>query len=271
MEVSAYYNLITSNQQMRAIRGIERQHVPVALTGAANIVLDELPASLRAPLLYRHLLLHFVPVVFDDYDFMLRPERFARLGLPSTEPDQPTESALEILDRNFRMPDLKMIPSSWGRSVDTLRPRMREVARIYPDQVMAATGAEKITAGAYNISGSVVFDLVPIAIRGRDVGLLQFDFSCPDSKVTPTIEIYWAEAGSQPDERTVVRFLATNGTLIVPLDAAPRWLLSKKLGVLRIDIADPAPCRTFTLSNIALAQRRDVDEMNTIRTNGEGP
>jgi hypothetical protein len=34
-------------------------------------------------------------------------------------PAEPSEAALQILDRDFRMPDLRMIPVSWGHSVGT--------------------------------------------------------------------------------------------------------------------------------------------------------
>jgi hypothetical protein len=110
----------------------------------------------------------------------------------------------------------------------------------------------------------VLFDLTPAHIRGRDAGLLRFDFACLGSQATPTIAIYWAEAGADLDERSVVRFPAADGAVIVPLDAAPRWLLSKNLGALRIDVADPAPCVAFTLRNIVLAQRKEVDETDSM-------
>jgi hypothetical protein len=98
-----------------------------------------------------------------------------------------------------------------------------------------------------------------VHIRGRDAGLLRFDFACLGLLATPTIAIYWVEAGANLDERSVVRLPAADGAVMVPLDAAPRWLLSKNLGALRFDVADPAPCMALTLRNIVLAQRQEVD------------
>ena len=264
-EVSAFYNLITSEQQLRAVLAAERRQIPVALTGADNLLMDGLPASIRAPLLYRYLLLNFVPITLDGYDFMLRPTRLSRVGLPLAKPDAPNETGLRILDRDFRLPSLAMIPVSWGRSHATLTQRMREVARIDTSNPIGMNAVEPIGAGTFQIFGTnpwVSFDLAAAHIRGRDAGLLRFDFACLGARATPTIEIYWAESGSNPDESKVIRFPATNGTLIVPLDAAPRWLLSQDLGILRFGVADPTPCTAYAIRNVILEQRMDVDDMN---------
>jgi hypothetical protein len=142
---------------------------------------------------------------------------------------------------------------------------MREVARIDTSNPIGMNAVEPIGAGTFQIFGTnpwVSFDLAAAHIRGRDAGLLRFDFACLGARATPTIEIYWAESGSNPDESKVIRFPATNGTLIVPLDAAPRWLLSQDLGILRFGVADPTPCTAYAIRNVILEQRMDVDDMN---------
>src|SRR5262249_7280874 len=51
-DLSAFYNIITDDQQRRAIEGVVKHNVSVALIDADNSLLDGLQASLRTPLVY---------------------------------------------------------------------------------------------------------------------------------------------------------------------------------------------------------------------------
>ena len=263
-EVGAFYNMITPRQQMRVVKTLEAQRVPVALTEAQNILADGLKASARAPLVYRHLLLNFVPVTLDGYDFMVRPDRLDRLNLPATDPAAPSAAALEILDRDFLMSSLGRTPTAWGQSAGTLKKRVRQVVGFNTSEALAHEGVEQDRDGTYRVTGAnpaIILDVARAKIRGRDAGLLLFDFVCLGSRAKPAVVLTWTAAGASADPRATVRVPTVRDTTIVPLDEAPRWLLAGTLDQLRIELAEPDRCPAFTLKNISLAQWTDVDEM----------
>ena len=265
-EVIAYYNMITPAQQRRAIAALEQRNVSVALTYADNIVLDGLPASLRTPLLYRYLLLNFVPARLDNYDFMLRPDRLARIGAPMADPDSPSEATLKILDRDFLRRDLAGLPGAWGDSADHLSGEMRVVVDLDGEHAAAMANVAAEAADSFRVIGphpAVTYDLSAAHIRGRDAGLLQFEYVCKNGSAKPILGVSWTANGVGPDPQNMVHFPARKGTFIVPLDAAPRWILSPVLDTLRIEMIDPAGCEAFTLRRVILLQRTDVDELNT--------
>ena len=133
VEASAFYNLYNPAGQSRAVARLQRQLPPAVLAEADNVVFDGGPAGFRAPLLYRFVLQHYVPVELDSRIWLVRPDRLARIGLPVREPGDPREDDLAKLDRAFRQADLGWLPFSWGRSYDSFRGKMRPVATITPD------------------------------------------------------------------------------------------------------------------------------------------
>ncbi len=56
-----------------------------------------------------------------------------------------------------------------------------------------------------------------------------------------------------------MRFDGADGRLIVPLDAAPAWLLAKKIRSIRFDVADEHSCRAFSVENVRFLQRHGAD------------
>ena len=264
-DVSSFYNMITIGQQRRAVDGVVKKKVPVALIGASNEILDGVPASQRTPLVYRHLLLNFVPAALDSYDYMLLPERLEQAGLPAAQPLEPTEEALEILDRNFFLPfQLDRIPMSFGRSVGTLAKRMRPVVALDSSYVPRVTDGTRTADGAYTVIGSspaVSFDLTRAHLHGRDAGLLRFDYKCKNRKAKSTLAVRWISERSEPWNGTYMEFPARDGTFIVPLDTAPRWLLANAISSLNIEMVKADGCTAFTLENVTLLQRKEVDEM----------
>lgn len=47
---------------------------------------------------------------------------------------------------------------------------------------------------------------------------------------------------------------------LVPLDAAPRWLLAKRISTIQIALDNSSACTDFMLKDIALFQRSQVRE-----------
>lgn len=262
--ITAFYNMITSGQQLRVVSALQKQRVPVALVGADNILPDGLTASTRSPLIYRYLLLNFTPVTLNGYDFMLRPDRFAVGGENIAKPDG--AETLRILDRNFLAGDLGRIPSSWGKSADTLEKHMR-VIKPLDAPASSLHDVEHVEANVYRVRGvspSITFDLQQMDLRGRDAGLLQFEFSCEGSRTRPVLGIAWSEEGGAFDPSAALKISGVKGIAIVPLDSAPRWLLSKRISNLRLTLPEASGCATFTLKNVLLAQRKDVDALDTL-------
>lgn len=261
IETGSVYNLVTERQQLRAVASVRRQHPPAVLIAADNILHDGGPASLRANLLYRYLMLEggYKVVRTGHLIWLMQADRVGRLA-----PEQQavvtelSEAATSPLHDVFRVPNLQGIPASWGRSSATLEPKMREVTRLpahapaTPADVVAEAG------GAYRVTGAdphITFDVAAWHLSGRQAGILAFDFACESAGPPPVIELYWATDRTTESETTVVRFNGHNGRMIVPMDAAPAWLLAHEIRRLRFDIGSRDSCRSFRVDNIRLLQR----------------
>ena len=100
------------------------------------------------------------------------------------------------------------------------------------------------------------YDLSALGLSGHDAGLLRLDFRCEDQIAEPRVQIFWwGDNHSEPFEESSVHFTAASGALIVPLDASPRWLTSRRIHGLRIDMANPSACSAFGVENLELLQR----------------
>ncbi len=272
-DLSSFYNTITPAQQQRAVIGMVHNDVPLAIIGPDVVKIDSLTGSLRAPLVYRHLLLNFAPVVIDGYDYMVRKDQAQRVGLTTPADDsQTSEDDFTILERNFKPVDFDRMPLTFGKSIDRLEDRMRTVVALDKAYIDTLLDAEATGNDLYRVTGptpGLTFDLSKANIRGRDAGLLSFDYECQNRNAKPAIELQWAPAGAAFDPRTAdsrmtMAFPGGKGTMIVPLDTTPRWLLSPTLGKLHIQLKTPDGCTIFKLSNIVLAQRVQFDEMDEI-------
>jgi hypothetical protein len=262
-DLSAFYNIITADQQRRAIEGVVKRGVAVALIDADNILHDGLRASLRTPLVYRYLLLHFVPVEMGGYGFMVQTDRLARID--AATPDAPTEETLEILDHAFLPAHLYAIPYVWGRSSGALSRRMREVVRIDETKITPQQDTVRDSDGTFQITGakpSVTLNIAAGQIRGRDAGLLRFELLCKNKRPKATFTVRWSSRGDAADGK--LTFWARNGVNIVPLDAAPRWMLGENISEVALEITEPNGCTAFTLRNVFFAQRLEVDELQAV-------
>jgi hypothetical protein len=116
-----------------------------------------------------------------------------------------------------------------------------------------------IENGDYKINGidpTLSFDILSLNLSGRDAGLLKLDFTCMNRSAEPRIQVFWwGDGHGGPFEASSVRFTADDGTLIIPLDADPRWLTLKKIKGIRIDLDNASACSAFSVRNIGLFQR----------------
>jgi hypothetical protein len=165
--------------------------------------------------------------------------------------------AERLLDKPFAVPDLSYIPVSWGRSVNSLSARMRHVVDL--DPLPLSMRDMRVDGKSYIVTGNdpqLLFELTGLQLSGRQAGLLKMDFTCHQRRAKPRIQVFWwGDDQTGPSEPASSRFNAENGTLIVPLDAYPRWLTLEKVKGLRIDLDNAEACASISVRNVALFQR----------------
>ncbi len=264
IQAGAVYNLPHRNQQLRAIANLDATPPPIALIAANNILHDGGTLALRSHLLYRYVVAHYVPVKIEGLIYGVHPDRLERLQsllapfsisevrVPSVE--------LDLLDQAFLTQNLQRLPRSWGQSFDSLKSELQPVQEISDAAVPVLHSIEKVGT-TYRVTGldpHIDFDVSNLKLNGQDAGILTFDFLSDSQSAAPTLEFYWSsESGGNLSKEAVVRFSVKQGKVIVPLDAAPRWLLAKGIQTIRFEVADPAPS-TFSLSHIELFQRSEL-------------
>jgi len=264
---AAAYNLVHINQQRRTIQKVESHSVPIAVALADLTYLDYYSLALRTHLLYRYVAENYIPFKVDEFIFMIRPEYRDRLnqltasqrsesGFSSGVLIGDTEALrLNLLDRAFRVANFEGIPSSWGRSLNSLP--VRKISDIPFNPTLQSI--EHLGGDRYKVTGTnptITLDLSSLKVNGRDSGLLAFDFACK-KRSKGKLAIRWESVSTPPDPDAIVRLTPRNGKQIVPLDAAPRWLLAKDIQTLKLEPFDQA-CTEFSLSNFSLYQRADV-------------
>ena len=116
-----------------------------------------------------------------------------------------------------------------------------------------------VEKNSYKISGSnpsLTYGFEQLEISGRDAGLLKFDFICANKTGDSKLKIYWwGDNFDAPFEAASIKFTGDNGTLVVPLDASPRWVRMKLIKGIKVEIADSASCTSIALNNLGLFNR----------------
>lgn len=179
-----------------------------------------------------------------------------RLIEPS--PEAVAEYQVALLQRAFALPQLKKIPIAWGRSQDTLSEKMTLIRKL--DEIKPSLKHLVAQKGTYKVDGAdpyLIFDLSRWKLSGRDAGMLKFEFHCAGRAAEPRIQVLWWGDGQRGAfEPSSVRFNAESGTLIVPLEASPRWLTLQHVKGLRIDLDNPDACSSFSIDNLGIYQRQ---------------
>jgi hypothetical protein len=188
-----------------------------------------------------------------------------------SSPEEITLNAtgMALLDQAFWVRDLKAIPSSWGRSLDTLLSELELVQDIGLGKTSNLNDIKVVAPNRYQTIGDhprLRLDLSALHLSGADAGILVFDFACESNRRSTGLRLHWTSDESERlmDDTAGMQFVARKGPQVVPLDAAPRWLTAKHLKTLEIEVADPAACPNFTLSNVRLFQRRTIAQVAQI-------
>lgn len=130
---------------------------------------------------------------------------------------------------------------------------------VVPSNINSVVGKSN---GLYRVIGEdpfIQFDIAKFHLKGRDTGIISFDFFCENAEGTPVIEIYWSSLNSAESELTVVRLDSRNGRLIVPMSAMPAWLLASHVLSVRFDLQNRASCGAFKFENIKFLQRNSAE------------
>ena len=75
------------------------------------------------------------------------------------------------------------------------------------------------------------------------------------------MRVYWwgdEMQGAEPSQSLI--FTASNGTVIVPLDAYPGWLSLKQAKGLRVELESASTCQTLSIQRASLNQRINISE-----------
>jgi hypothetical protein len=162
----------------------------------------------------------------------------------------------QLMNHVFAIADLRKIPLAWGMSDDSLAASMKKVVDL--NFSLAFLHDFILKGNSLNIVGPDPYlwlDLSQQKITGNSAGLLKFDVYCENGE-NPRIQIFWWNddmEGAAPSQSLL--FTAANGTVIVPLDAYPSWLVSKSVKGLRIDLENARACQKFAVKNASLNQR----------------
>jgi hypothetical protein len=185
------------------------------------------------------------------------------------------ESRLALLDEVFRQANLRRLPIAWADAYDSLQSELVPVLDLDAEGIVQLRGnTEFFAPNQYLVSGTdpgVTYYFPAQDIAARDAGILRFDFTCfTDRPVEPQLEIFFS-GDDMPDPKSSMRALITprNGTMLVPLDAYPRWLRLEHAKQIRFDVTratlDSELCDGFEVSNVQLYQRRSVRELDVLQ------
>jgi hypothetical protein len=187
------------------------------------------------------------------FDSKPDPSRIQVIVSPEIE----TEYRQSLFEKAFAQSDFAKIPVAWGRSKGSLQGKMTKVRGF--DGVTPKLYALVSENGGYKVTGNdpqLVFDISRFNLSGREAGLLMFDFGCMAKTAEPKIQIFWwGDDRGGPSEPFSIKFTADDGSLIVPVDASPRWLTMKYIKGIRIDLDNASACGAFSVSNLGLFQR----------------
>lgn len=269
VQVGAFYNMPHRNQQLRAVQKLEATPPPLVLASANNLLFDGGTAALRAHLLYRYVAERYTPIAVDKFIYLVRPDRLERLktrlamvATSTIEVGETQDVRLKLLDQVFLVDDLQKIPRAWGLSFETLRATLRLVKTLDLTTIATLHAVEKTGQETYRVTDkdpSITFDVENLNLKGRDAGILAFDFASDSSGASAIVTVGWESRTIGSSSKTnMVRFSAKNGKVLVPLDAAPRWLLAEGIKTIRVAIAEPVHCKTFAISNVTLFQRSEL-------------
>ncbi len=206
----------------------------------------------------------------------LEPTRDGHPNSISVQLQESSDDAnLALLDSIFRQSDLRQLPFAWADAYESLQDELVPVLDLDAEGIVQLRPDTSFLApNLYLTEGSdpgVTYYFPAQDLAARDAGILSFRFSCwADHEVAPQLEIFFS-GDDMPDPRPQMRIVTVprNGTMLIPLDAYPRWLRLEHAKQIRFDLSSQsvgtALCDGFEISNVQLYQRRSVAELEALR------
>jgi hypothetical protein len=256
IESSAVYNLISREQQDRAIQRLEAN--PPAIVYAWPAILhDGGSATLRSHRVSRYVINHYTPFSVGKHIFYAKAESLKHVDADALDLIIP-DNRLDLDSKVFWLPHMKGLPLSWGKSFNTISTLIRYVNGVpEPTLLHHVTPQGKNSYKINGIDPYLVFDLSGLEVNGQKDGQLLIDIQSNSNPSTQEfIEVFWANNvhGFHPDFS--VKFDWSNGRMLVPLDSVPSWLLGGNVMSLRIDLPS-LDGAIFTIKEVSFWQRRE--------------
>ena len=190
------------DNQRKLLKEAEEKGVKAVLFGQKRSAMEIYP-------IYRKALLSLLPVELSEhYTLMLPPER-----LPSVTSGK---AAIALLEKRFSK-DLKYLPAVWGNNLHRLK-----------------SGTETVPCELrlVRISNDAFIYIPSSPVQGEDITML---FLQIQSVTAGVLEFSWQSELTDID-KTGLYCNFSNGIFLIPLDASPSWLLSRRITAIKIKL-----------------------------------
>ncbi|MBX3414836.1 MAG: hypothetical protein KF708_19280 [Pirellulales bacterium] len=247
---SAHYVAANSQQQRRMLEQLRADLPPVVMIAPRDDH-DGGPPPLRSYLLFREFALKYVCIERGKFVFLVDQSRAPEAGPPGS-PEQ-----IALIEKHVGATDIAQIAAAWGRNWEHLSDRFEPFATLEheaePGLAVDGAGHPKSTAGTPLMLN---YSLGERAIAGAEVEYLLIRLKNIAEKPSgPTRVAYrWSEAGGAASPGTWLT--ASCDTLLVPLGASPRWLLSKQLSTLHLEIHPNHGSSDVVVEEVCLLRRK---------------
>ncbi|MCD7878592.1 MAG: hypothetical protein LUG16_01505, partial [Candidatus Gastranaerophilales bacterium] len=217
----SYYNSITTEQALNSTEKLKSNPPKIILIGSTMVVYhDKIFPTYRIPQIIKWILLR------NNYKFVLKD--YNAFLVKTDETANYSQDELKMLDFFFlfvkgtpkERQNLQRLPEVWADSINTLP--MREVELNYEKEIEEINEINEINENESEIT--VKFDYPQ---NGEDLDLIYVN---PDNLTDIEYMIY------ENNSETKVICKSKNGSVLIPLDIVPSWILNKDLKTITIRI-----------------------------------
>ncbi len=207
----SFYNSISTKQALNSVERIKNNPPKVIVIGSSNFMcFDKAYLSLRMNPLYRWLFLN------NNYEIIV--SKYYAILVKTEYPIVYTKEILKMLDfLILKLEDanikLKFLPEVWANSLNTLP--MMEIKKEYD-----------LKTNKHNNTTDIIITFKQ-PIKGSEIDLLYFNpFNIKDNKYVVSVN----------NSTSNIMAESKTGHILLPMDAAPSWLLNKSLSEIKLKI-----------------------------------
>ena len=247
------YNYIVGTPASTAAAQTIASHAPqLILIQSRSVNFAEGLLPLRSYQIYKEVAQTYIP--FEDQNgniWMARPDQIERINKsPLVKKDSINDK--KLLAKAFQDATWDAYPAVFGNSAEVLREKYLTneqllTARIQPDRATM----RHLGDGRFQVKNGAKFRVPVLSERDGDMLLLRFDRPVLGKNFT----IHWEnELGDEM--RSDVSFWGMSDTFLVPLSAAPGWLLGKEAKYLEVELP-PHFSGEIAIEEVALYARQN--------------